>query len=172
MLNVCMTMCISVASEPRDIRPCHFQRFHLIKWLGLFLSPWTHWPSASSCASDMKLSRVIDKRMWGGWGVIHGRWSVSPPFAFFYPGTCTVQGMEALCVFFCAFLTSFYIMIHTIDLPCQQDKTAVVKQSKQSPMTATMSVWCDLQTGFLLPSLAILWQAQETHSALPDKKLD
>lgn len=45
--------------------------------------------------------------------------------------------------------------IHTAALPCQQDKTVVVKQSKQSPRAAA-SRWGDLQTGFLLPSLPIL----------------
>lgn len=39
---------------------------------------------------------------------------------------------------------------------CQQDKTAVVKQSKQRPLTAAMTLWCDLQTGFLFHALAIL----------------
>lgn len=37
---------------------------------------------------------------------------------------------------------------------------------------ATKSLWCDLQTGFLLPLLAILWQAQETKPVVPDKELD
>lgn len=40
--------------------------------------------------------------------------------------------------------------------PRQQDETVVVKQSKQSPLTAALSLWCDLQTGFLCNSLAIL----------------
>lgn len=59
-----------------------------------------------------------------------------------------------MCVFV-RFLTVLH-QWYTTASPCQQDKTAVVKQSKQSPLTAAMSPWCDLQTGFLLPSLAIL----------------
>lgn len=97
-----------------------------------------------------------------GWVVTHGRRSASPllPFCTLAPGT---QDGGFMCVF-----VHFLMYIQ----PCQQDKTAVVKQSKQSPLTAAMSPWCDLQTGFLLPSLAILWHAQETHSALPDKKMN
>lgn len=136
-----------------------------------FLSPRTHWPSASSRATDTKLSCVIDKCT-SGWGVIHGRWSASP----LLPSCTSAPGAwdgDLLCVFFYAFLDCVVASaIPTTALPCQQDKTAVVKQSKQNLLTAAASLWCDLQTGFLLPSLAILWQAQETRSALPDKKLD
>lgn len=35
--------------------------------------------------------------------------------------------------FFCAFLTTFYIMIHTADLSCQQDRTAVIKKVNKVP---------------------------------------
>lgn len=91
-------------------------------------------------------------------------------FAFSYISTWCMGWRFYVC--FCAFLDCVTWAIHTAALPCQQDKTAVVKQSKQSPLTAAMSLWCDLQTGFLPCSLAILWQAQETHSAGPDKKLD
>lgn len=106
-----------------------------------------------------------------GWGVIRGRWSASPPLPFCTLAPAPRDGGFTCC--FCAFLACVVTSaIHTTALPCQQDKTEVVKQSKQSPLTAATSLWCDLQTGFLLPSLAILRQARETHSALPDKKLD
>lgn len=52
------------------------------------------------------------------------------PFCTLAPAWC--KGRR-LYVCFCAFLTSFYIMIHTADLPCQQDKTVVVKKVNKVP---------------------------------------
>lgn len=75
-----------------------------------------------------------------------------------------------MCVYFFHFLAVLH-QWYTATPRCQQDKIAVVKQSKQSHLTAAVCQWCDLQTGFLVISLAILCQAQETLSALPDKKV-
>lgn len=103
--------------------------------------------------------------------VIHERWSASPSFAFLCSTTWYTGWTRRVC--FCiSRLCQISGARCTAAPPCQQDKTAVVKQSKQCPLTAATSPWCDLQTGFLLPSLAILSQAQETHSALPDKNVN
>lgn len=106
-----------------------------------------------------------------GWGVTHGRWSVSPllPYCTWTPGRQHSMDASCACIFF-----HFLAVLHqwyTAAPRCLQDKIAVVKQSKQSHLTAAVCQWCDLQTGFLVISLAILCQAQETLSALPDKKV-
>lgn len=129
--------------------------------------PLTSWPSASSCVTYIKT--LVCYRYAGVRRVRHHTWEVKCISSFWLLDTwCRAAG------FMCGVVPFWqcYIMMHTAPLPCQQDKTSVVKLSKQSPLTATMSLWFDLPTGFLLPSLAILWQAQETLSALPDKKLD
>lgn len=159
----CTCACPSAHLVPQSssghVTPCHA--------LTCFLSHTD--PSASSCATDMKPSSVISVHV-NGWGVAHGRWSASPPFAVAHADTCCTRWRLYLCLM-CIFDRVVTSATHTGALPCQ-DKTTVVKQSKQSPLTAATAMWCDLQTGFLLPSLAILWQAQETHSAVTDKKLD
>lgn len=54
-----------------------------------------------------------------------------------------VQWMEALYMCFCVDVFFYHAVtaaIHHTALPCQQDKTVVVKQSKQSPLTAATSL--------------------------------
>lgn len=72
-----------------------------------------------------------------------------------------------LCLFFLLYCTLTSV-IHSTAMPCQQDKTVVVKQSKQTPLMVTKSPWCDLQTGFLL----LFAGHSLTKSAVPDKELD
>lgn len=114
-----------------------------------FLSPRTHWPSASSRAADTKLPCVIDKCIWVG-EASHMGAEVHLLFCLFVHRHL---GHRIVCVF-----VHFFVLCYIGDAawPCQQDKTAVVKQSQHSPLTAAVPLWFDLQTGFLLPMLAIL----------------
>lgn len=90
-----------------------------------FLSPRTHWPSASSRAADTKLPCVIDKCIWVGEASHMG----AEVHLLFCLLVHQHLGHGIVCVF-----VHFFVLCYIGDAawPCQQDKTAVVKQSQHT----------------------------------------
>lgn len=146
-----MPLCISSSPELRDMQSCHVCRclvwFDSVKGSHAqtcFLSPPAHWPSASSCATDMRPSCVIECACEWVW---RHTWEVKCISSFVL--SCSVapaaRGRSSIiCVFVLFFLHHVVTSAtHSAALPCQQDKTAVIKtKSTKSPDSSSVPlVW-------------------------------